>query len=127
MSQSFTVDVDVTYDRGHGDCGQVTVTWECPCSWSPYRRGDYYNPPEGGMEIDGDPRPVSVVYYPSSGGDFTVNNIELGSIADILISREYGPPCDGDILNEASEYLQSQIEAAKEAAIEAREERMRGY
>lgn len=121
---SFTVEIVTNHESGNGE---VEVTWEVPLYWTPPRPATYLDPPEGGIELDGEPHPIAVTYYPELGDDYTIEGIQEGSILDILLSGKYPPPDEDECYREGGEYLQGEEEAAQEAAAEARLARMRGW
>jgi hypothetical protein len=88
----------------------VEITWEVPYSWSRPRPATYLDPPEGGVELDGDPRPVCVTYYPEEGDELTIDHIEEGSILDILLVAKYGTPDDGVCWDAANEDNEARME-----------------
>ena len=74
----------------------VEITWELTYWYSPVRPATLYDPPEGGIETDGDPRPIAVTYYPIEGDELSFKNIQEGSILDHLLVGKYGTPSDDD-------------------------------
>lgn len=88
----------------------VEITWEVPYSWSTPRPATYLDPPEGGLELDGDPRPVCVTYYPAEGEELTIDGIQGGSILDHLLVGKYGTPSDEACWDAAGEAHQNEVE-----------------
>ena len=88
----------------------VEITWEIPYSWTRPQPATYLDPPEGGVEIDGDPRPVEVTYYPAEGDELTIGNIGEGSMLDILLVNKYGTPHESYLWEAAEEDNEARLE-----------------
>jgi len=76
----------------------VEITWCVPFDWTPPTTGTYDTPPEGGLELDGDPHPVCVTYYPIGMEEYTIDHIDKGSILGILLVEKYGTPSERECL-----------------------------
>jgi hypothetical protein len=74
----------------------VLIDWEGTYAWSTPREATYFEPAEGGLELDEDPRPIAVTYQPHEGEEFSIDDIQFGSILHHLLVAKYGLPSDGD-------------------------------
>ena len=71
----------------------VEITWRTRYEWSTLRPATHESPAEGGLELDGDPFPVTVSYYPRMGIEqLTIDNIQEGSILGILLTERHDTP-----------------------------------
>ena len=83
----------------------LEITWEIPFAWGRPRPATYYDPPEGGSEIDGDPYPSAVVFYPEEGEPLVITNIQEGSILALQIQKKY-PLSEDDALAAIDRYIE---------------------
>jgi len=74
----------------------VEITWEGTYAWSTPRTATYLSPAEGGIELDEEPRPVTVTYYPHEGEELTIDRIQYGSIMHHLLVAKHGLPPEDD-------------------------------
>lgn len=101
----------------------VEITWSLEYSWSKPVPATYLDPPEGGAEIEGEPEPIAVTYYPEQGEPFSIDNIQPGSILNHLLGKKYKAPHDGECWDAINEDLGNEDDAddaARESAYEAR-------
>jgi hypothetical protein len=77
----------------------VEITWEMPYLVYPCHPGTCISPPEGGPEIEGDARPVSVTYWPEQADEYTIPYIPEGCMLELLLLERYGLPADKDCID----------------------------
>ena len=68
----------------------IEITWEGTYEWN------QHDPPENGVELTDDPRPVCVTYYHKKARVITLNNIEHGSLMHHYLLLKYSTPSDID-------------------------------
>ena len=70
----------------------MEITWEVPYTWSRPRPATYLDPPEPGLELDGEARPIEVAWWPRLADELIIGGIQDGSILDALLVQKYGLP-----------------------------------
>ncbi len=80
----------------------VEITWELTYEHFPFRAATRLDPPEGGIEIDRDPRPITVIYSPADGEGRKIDGIQEGSRLDHLLVGKYGTPSDDECYDAAN-------------------------
>lgn len=72
--------------------GCIEISWFVPYFWSKVTPATRDDPEEGGLELDGDPWPVSVTFYGNlSDNSLTIGGIEVGSYLEITIMERFAP------------------------------------
>lgn len=102
----------------------VEITWAVPYSWSKPRPATYLDPPEGGLELDGDPYPTELVVFDDDGSEayrIRGDELDLFDLAQLI-----GGIDDTEMWEAAADHQNGEMEYAQECAAEARMEQLRG-
>ena len=90
---------------------RVELVWGIPYDCSPRIPASWNSPEEGGLEFDGDPTIMGVMYYDAEGVlIFAIDNIQEGSIAHSLLMDKYAAPSEGDCWDAICDHADSMFD-----------------
>jgi hypothetical protein len=96
----------VTQHRG----GMIEIEWVVPYLWSTPVPATRIDPPEGGLEIDGDPWIAEITFYGNLSDDtLTFGGCEPGCLLDLTFGVQYAPQLH-EMLDVAAEHNATQLE-----------------
>jgi len=101
----------LTYELVTEPADGVVITWEGGYYWSTPRPATRIDPPEGGLELEDDIRPIGVTYHHARADKPVTEIVTTGGLLHHLLVEKYGLPSDED-----------QWEAAGEANAACRED-----
>ena len=104
----------------------VEITWRIDYAWSRPIPATYYSPAEGGLELDGEPWPVAVTWYPYEAPHLSVGDISEGSILALWLIHRYGLPPVDDWYAAIDEDWRTKHDEDQELRAEARDRTLRG-